>query len=257
MAESTVQVQRNDRVLTLTLCREQVRNALDLETIELLRQQLAAAGRDDEVRAVVLTGAGDKAFCAGADLSLIARFKQLPPDTKNPFAELVTALLDCPKPLIGRVGGSVLGGGVALLLACDLTIAADDVVISSPEVQVGLFPFMVLPLLLHHVGPKAAAEMALTGRKISAGEAVTLGLLNRAVPRAQLDETVAATVKELLRGGPHAQARGKQALGALVRRGLAEQTEQMAEHFRRCLDDPEVEEGAAAFLQKRPPAWTR
>jgi methylglutaconyl-CoA hydratase len=86
---------------------------------------------------------------------------------------------------------------------------------------------------------------------------VAIGLLNRAVPRADLDAAISSTLKELLRGGPHAQALGKQAMGALVRRGLADQTGQMAAFFRRCLDDPEVDEGAAAFLQKRPATWTR
>lgn len=257
MSDSPVALAVEGQVATLTIQREKQRNTLDLATLEGLLQHLGELAGDDGVRVVVLTGAGKKAFCAGADLSLITRWPELREAGKNPYTVLLHTLLSYPKPVVARVNGPVMGGGVGVMLACDLAFAADDVVIATPEVHIGLFPFMVMPLLSHHVGPKRAAEMALTGRRIPALEAVTLGLLNRAVPRDDLDAELAVLCDGLRRGGPGAQRLGKEAVAAVLDGPLHQRIDEMSTFFEKGLQSPEFTAGAAAFMQKQPPPWRK
>lgn len=257
MSDEPVALTVDGRVATLTIQREKQRNTLDLDTLALLLQHLDELSSDDAVRVVVFTGAGKKAFCAGADLSLITRWPEIQERGKNPYTALLHTLLSFGKPVVARVNGPVMGGGVGVMLACDLVVAADDVVIATPEVHIGMFPFMVLPLLAHHVGPKRAAEMALTGRKIPALEAVELGLLNRAVPRDDLDAELAVFCQALMRGGPNAQALGKEAVNAVLDGPLHQRIDEMAEFFHKGLQSPEFAVGAAAFMQKQLPPWRK
>ncbi len=243
------------RVATLTIAREERRNTLDLETLEELGRRLTRLRDDGDVRVVCLTGAGDKAFCAGADLSLMAHWPELQSQDRNPYTDLLHALLAFPKPMVARVNGHALGGGLGLVLACDVAIAADDVSLGTPEVHIGLFPFMVLPLLSRHVGPKKAADLALTGRKVPAPEAVHLGLVNRAVPRADLDDEIAQIAAALAAGGPLAQMLGKEAVRDVLDDELHDRIDRMARFFTRGLQSREFAEGVAAFMEGRPPRW--
>jgi len=255
MTDTPVALALEGKVATLTIQREKQRNTLDLDTLDLLLQHLDEIAADDAVRVVVLTGAGEKAFCAGADLSLITRWSEIQERGENPYTVLLHRLIAYPKPVIARINGPVMGGGVGVALACDLAVAADDTVIATPEVHIGLFPFMVMPLLSHHVGPKRAAEMALTGRKVPTPEAVTLGLINQAVPRAELDDAVAALATQLMKGGPGAQALGKEAVGDVLDGPLHERIDAMADHFVKGLQSPEFMAGVQAFMSKTAPPW--
>jgi len=257
MTEQAVERTIEGSVVTLTIRRQKARNTLDLATIEQLQAHLDAAATDEEVRAVVLTGEGEKAFCAGADLSLMGHWHEFEARGSNPYTDLLHAMLRFPKPLVARVAGHALGGGLGLVLACDVAIAADEVNLGTPEVHIGLFPFMVLPLLSHHIGPKKAADMALTGRKIRAPLAVEMGLINRAVPRDELEDEVALITEALTAGGPLAQMLGKEAVRDVMDTDLHDRIDRMARFFARGLQSEEFHEGVAAFLQKRPPSWRK
>jgi enoyl-CoA hydratase len=154
---------------------------------------LREADGDAEVRAIVLTGAGERVFCAGADLasgmtSDTDAVEQH--DQRGLLRDLLTVTEDLGKPLIGRLNGHALAGGLGVALACDLLVAADDVELGTPEVRVGLWPYMISALLVEHLGPKRALELMMTGDRISAVEARDWGLVNRVCPRDRLDETV-------------------------------------------------------------------
>ena len=246
---------REGGVATMTIQRAKARNTLDLATLEGLHAFLEELGQDEETRVAVITGEGDKAFCAGADLSLIGSWHKFEKEGTNPYTELLHAMLRFPRPLVARVNGHALGGGLGLVLACDVAIAADDATLGTPEVHIGLFPFMVLPLLSHHIGPKKAAQMALTGQKVTASRAVDMGLINQAVPRGELDEQTDLIANALCLGGPAAQMLGKEAVRDVMDADLHDRIDRMARFFARGLQSPEFMEGIQAFLEKRPPSW--
>ena len=255
MADPSVTCTIAGAVATLQIQREKSRNTLDLATIDQLTDHLQELAERDDIRAVVLTGEGRKAFCAGADLSLMTHWHEFEAKGTNPYTGLLHALLRFPKPLVARVNGHALGGGLGLVLACDVALAADDVTLGTPEVHIGLFPFMVLPLLSHHVGPKKAADLALTGRRVPAPDAVEMGIINRAVPRESLDDEVQQITDALTAGGPLAQMLGKEAVRDVLDNDLHDRIDRMARFFARGLQSEEFHEGVAAFLQKRPPKW--
>ncbi len=257
MADKPVSCAVDHGIATITIEREKRRNTLDLDTLDGIQGFLGELAEDSTVRVVVLTGQGDKAFCAGADLSLISSWPQIAAEGGNPYTDLLHTLLRFPKPLVARVNGHALGGGIGVLLACDVALAAEDVKLGTPEVHIGLFPFMVLPLLSRHVGPKKAADLALTGRKVPAPEAVELGLINRAVPRGELDAEVALIGQALAAGGPMAQMLGKEAVSDVLDQELHDRIDRMAKFFTRGLQSKEFAEGVTAFMEGRPPAWMK
>ena len=256
MSEESVTCTVDGVVATVQICRPRARNTLDMATIEAVKGYLDRFAEGDEARVVVITGAGDKAFCAGADLSLMAHWPEFEARGENPYTDLLHAMLRFPRPLVARVNGHALGGGLGLVLACDVALAADDVKLGTPEVHVGLFPFMVLPLLSHHVGPKKAADLALTGRKVPAPQAVEMGIINRAVPREDLDAEVSAIAAALAAGDLLEQMLGKEAVRDVMDVGLHDRIDRMARFFARGLQSEEFAEGVSAFMQKRPPKWT-
>jgi enoyl-CoA hydratase len=256
MSDAPVRCTIDGVVATVEICRAKARNTLDIESIELIQGYLKRFAEGDEARVVVLTGEGDKAFSAGADLSLMAHWPEYEAKGENPYTDLLHAMLRFPRPLVARVNGHALGGGLGLVLACDVALAAEDVTLGTPEVHVGLFPFMVLPLLSHHIGPKKAADMALTGRKVPAPQAVEMGIINRAVPREELDAEVSSIGAALSAGGPLAQMLGKEAVRDVMDVGLHDRIDRMARFFARGLKSEEFAEGVTAFMQKRPPKWT-
>ena len=170
------------RTALVTLNRPEKRNALTQEMIADLLEYLDKAEENSEVRAVCLTGAGEKAFCAGADLASNFRGKDREDlSGAERYATLIKRLSRFPKPLVARVNGPCLAGGIGLMLSCDIVIAGNDAFFSTPEVEVGIFPMMVGALLLQNVTRKKAMEMVLTGRRVSATEAENMGLITRAV----------------------------------------------------------------------------
>lgn len=257
-APEVVRRERDGGVLTLTIDRPEARNALTPQVLRELVAGLAVATGDADVRVVVLTGAGDKAFCAGADLtgglgadaSVVEQHEQ-----RGLLRKLFAATEALDKPLVGRVNGHALAGGFGLALACDLLVAADDVTFGTPEVRVGLWPFVISALVVEHLGPKRALELMMTGQRLTAGEARDWGLVNRVVPRATLDEEVAALTTSLAAGAPLALALGRRAYQQT--RGMEPHAAMAYLHgmLDLAVQTEDVAEGIAAFFGKREPRW--
>jgi len=244
---------------TLTLNRPERRNALSAELLEALRDRLASARADDDVRVLVITGAGERAFCAGGDLAggMSGGGGGFPAQiaAKGVYAELLRELQAFGKPVVARLNGDVMGGGVGLMLACDLAVAADDVRVGLPEVKVGLWPMMVTALLVRHVGRKVALEMMMLGEKMSASRAQSLGLVNRVAPRADLDEAVAAVTEALAARSPAVLKLGRDAFYQTEDLALSAALDALRDRLvlNTLLED--AAEGVMAFIQKRPPDW--
>jgi enoyl-CoA hydratase/carnithine racemase len=238
----------------LTIDREKSRNALSPGAIEELMRHLDAAEADADVRAVCLTGAGDKVFCSGADLgSAFSGDEGVPGPVA--YARLLRRMLTFPKPLVARVNGHCLAGGLGLVLACDLAYAREDVRFGTPEVKVGLFPMMVAPLLLRSVPRKRAMELVLTAEPVDGREAAAIGLVTRAVPPGDLDATVDKALAAVCANAPVAIRMGREAIGAVDGRPAAEVLESLAGRLADLLATGDAAEGLAAFLEKRAPQW--
>ncbi len=241
-------------VTTLTLDRPAVKNALDLTTIDALHCALDAA--EATARVIVLTGAGDEVFCAGADLAQVAGNPEGRRAAAQAYARLLSRLSGYERPVIARVNGHVLAGGVGLLLACDLAVVADDTTIALPEAAVGMWPMMVGAFLLRELPRKVALEMALTGRKLSAAEAVTWGIVNHAVPRGDLDTAITALANAVTARSPSALRLGRRAWRDATAVPLDETLTLLAERLCDVMETEDAAEGFAAFLQKRTPLWS-
>src|SRR5687767_10975775 len=195
----------------LTIDREERRNALSPAVIQGLIDSLASAAIDDRAHVVVITGTGERAFCAGGD---IGGFQQAAADQDVESAPAaISRLLDAlwwhPKPTIARVNGKALGGGFGLMLACDLAVVADDVEVGTPEIDLGLWPHVITAVIQRRVPRALALELMLTGRRMSAEEAADRGIVNRVVPRAELDTSVQELVDVIASKSPHVIRLGK------------------------------------------------
>ncbi len=246
---------RDGAVLRLRIDREAKRNALNGEVLRGILTALTGVG---DARVVVLTSAGEKVFCAGADLV------QMAPDAtglevhegRGLLREVVLAMRACPAPVVVGVQGLCLAGGVGLILGCDLVVAADTAAFGLPEVDLGLWPFMVSALLGRHVSPKRAMEMMLSGRRVPATEALEMGLLSRVVPAASLAEELAALVRALAAKPPVAVRLGKAAFTAALECSLPAGLVAMQAQLSLLNTTEDAAEGVRAFLDKRPPEWT-
>ncbi len=239
----------------LTIDRPQRRNALSPALIEELLRSLERFETDSNVRAVCLSGAGDKVFCAGADLAEALAGGADAAGAARRYAALLKRMVSLGRPLVARVGGHCLAGGIGLMLACDIVIAREDVYFQTPEVEVGLFPMMVGALLLRNVSRKKAAEMVLTARRVPAPEAEAMGLITRAVPSAVLDTEVEKIIARLVRMGPAALRIGKQAFHRADDMPFDEAVEHLCSTLGEVLATEDAAEGMAAFLQKRQPVF--
>jgi methylglutaconyl-CoA hydratase len=254
---SPLAVERHGAVLWLTLDRAEVRNALNPQLLDALTDAIRQAPADPEIRAIVLTGAGDRAFCAGGDLSRgAATFAPDPTRAASPYAELLAAARACPLPLVARVNGHALAGGLGLVGMCDLAVAADTAKLGLPEVKIGMFPMMASALLRRVMGPRALAELALTGEPITAAEAQAVGLVNYVVGAEELDAKVQWLLDRLTDKSPTAQRRGKLALEAIGAMTLAESLAFMDGQLGTLANTEDSAEGRRAFNEKRPPVWT-
>ena len=252
-----VAVELHAGVLTVTIDRPQQRNALSAEVNAGLLAAIDRATSDDAVRVLVVTGAGDKAFCAGADLGGLA------PDAgavelhqgRALFADVLQGLRRLPKPVIARVNGAALAGGFGLALACDLAIAADSATFGTPEIKVGMWPYMISAVIMEHLGPKRTMDLLLSGRRLDAAEALAWGLVNRVVPAAELDSAVAETAEQLVAHSPVVLALGKQSYAAASQMHRDEALPYLAAMLSLHLQTDDAVEGITAFIQTRPPEW--
>ncbi|MDQ7031081.1 MAG: enoyl-CoA hydratase-related protein [Ardenticatenia bacterium] len=247
-----------DGVATVTLNRPEARNALNAELVAALDKALARAAADQAVRVIVLTGAGEQAFCAGGDLSDFAEITGVVArqEATSGFARLLRRFADLPKPVVAAVNGHALGGGFGLVLACDLAVAVEHARLGTPEVRVGLFPMMVMALLARHVGPKRAFELMFTGTPIPAPHAERLGLINRAVPAEALWEAVAELTGHVAAFSPTALRLGRRAFYAAAEMSREHALEYLHQMLVVLLSTEDAQEGIQAFLEKREPVWT-
>ena len=241
----------------LTLHRPAQRNALTPELIAALRQALARADGDLAARVICLTGSGDQAFCAGADLGHLepSSGALTAHEARRGYAALLVDLARLGKPVVACVNGSAFGGGLGLIAACDLAVAADDARFGTPEIDLGLFPYMALAPLQRLVGRRVALELALTGRRIDAVEAVRIGLLNAAVPRGQLAGRVEAICTTLSGKSPAVLRLGRRAFYATQDLPYEQQLEALAAQLSLNALLEDAAEGVSAFLAKRAPEW--
>lgn len=255
---SRIQVTVDSRgVATVTMDRPEVRNAFDEPLIAELREAAAGALSDPAVRVVVLTGSGT-VFSAGADLGWMRSmvdhtFEANLADSARADA-MLRALYDLPKPLIGRVNGHALGGGVGLVAVCDVAIAHHEVRFGFPEVTLGLAPAVISPYVVRKVGRSFARAVFVTGEQFGADRALAAGLVHQVVASADLDAAVAATVDRCLQAGPHAVAAAKR-LPDLALRPLDEATAETPALIAALRVSDEGQEGMQAFLERRPPTW--
>ncbi len=247
-----------DGVATLTINRPERRNALSWGVITGLRDRITALRSDPEVRVVVLTGAGDRAFCAGADLTGMradAGHGEVH-EARGELAGLFDDLWSLGKPTVAKVRGYCLAGGFGLALSCDLVVAADDAVFATPEIDVGLWPYMITVPLCRSMAPKRALELMMTGRRIDAAEADRLGILSRLVPVEGLDESVDELTAVLASKSPSVMRLGRGSFYAAWDQSATDALAMLHPMLTVATGLEDAAEGITAFIEKRPPRWT-
>lgn len=246
-------IEQRGPVLWLTINREARRNAVSHGVLAALAQAITAAQEQREVRAIVLTGAGEKAFCAGADLQASQAFTTDYSEPQGHVARVLRAAKASNVPLIARVNGACMAGGMGLLSMCDLAVAARHAVFGLPEVKVGVFPAQVLSVMQHLIPRRKLAEMCLTGEPLSSAEALELGLVNYVDD--DLDGKLQWLLARLLDKSPAAIRRGLYTMKRIEAMSFEESmafTESQIALFTLTED---AKEGQAAFQAKRAPQW--
>jgi enoyl-CoA hydratase/carnithine racemase len=251
-------------VARITINRPGRRNAMSWEVMTGIRSALADARADSAVAVVVLTGAGDEAFCAGADLGamgdpghggggdgFLERHR-----SRGVLAGVFEDLWNLGKPTIARVQGWAMAGGLGLALACDLVVASDRARFGAPEINVGLWPYMITVPLMRSMPPKKALELMLTGRVVGAGEAERIGFVNRVVPHDDLDAAVDELAATLASKSPAAMSLGRQAFYGVWDMAAPDALAHLHAMLTLTNQTDDAAEGIAAFLEKRPPRWT-
>lgn len=246
-------------VATVTLNRPDKHNAMSALMIDELTQMAADLGADETVRVVVLTGAGGS-FCAGGDLGWMQEQMRADGATRaahaGRLAGMLGALNACPKPVIGRIQGPAYGGGIGLMAVCDVAIGVNGARFGLTETRLGLIPATIGPYVLARMGEAMARRVFMSARLFDAAEAVTLGLLARAVPPEDLDAAIDAEVKPYLACAPGAVASAK-ALALRLGGGIGpDDVAHSIDALVARWESPEAAEGIAAFFGKRKPGWT-
>jgi enoyl-CoA hydratase/carnithine racemase len=254
MSEPHVLYNVENGIATFTINREQQRNAISLEAIELFLSYLDTAEKDDQVRVVLITGTGNKAFCSGADLGSTADGK-IQQGFKR-YAQLLKRLAGYSKPLVAKINGSCMAGGMGLMLACDIGIARNDAKFGTPEVNVGLWPMMIGALIYRNVLRKKAMEMVLLGERLNAEQAVRIGLITRAVPPENLDDEVQHILENLAAKSPIGMKIGKNAFYAMADMPFEEAVDFLSEKIAEVASTDDAREGITAFIEKRKPLFT-
>jgi len=251
-----VRAERRGNAMWITIDREARRNALNPEVIAGIHQAMLAANDDASLRAVVLTGAGRKAFCAGADLARgPGVFSESPDEPTTDFGRLARTVRTLGLPVVGRINGDCVAGGMALMSLCDLAVVADHARFGLPEAKVGVFPMQVLVYLRRMVASRHVNELCLTGDLISAERARDIGIANDVVAYEALDERVDALLQRLAAMSPVATRRGKYAIAAMESMGFHEALAFAETQIAIAARTDDAREGLAAFNEKRSPRW--
>ncbi|MFC2058926.1 enoyl-CoA hydratase/isomerase family protein [Chloroflexota bacterium] len=248
--------EKKGHVVWITLNRPEVMNAQSMQLRQELVQALETTRLDDEVYVVVITGAGDKAFSAGADISEFPKLYPADQIRRRGEQTPYEFIRQMPKPVIAMVNGFALGGGCELALACDIIIASDNAQFGQPEIRVGVIPGAGgTQILTRLIGEKKAKELVFTGRAISAEDAVQLGIANQVVSKEKLRETVEKLVDTLLKRSPVILKLAKMAVNKALETTLSTGLAYEKDLFAMCFGTEDQKEGARAFLEKRDPAY--
>jgi enoyl-CoA hydratase len=247
-----------DGVATIALDQPDTRNALSDELLSDLLAAFAAARADGAVRCLVLASTHATTFSAGGNLGGFAA--DVPLVHKHlataRFPELFALIGELGKPTVCAVNGHCLAGALGLALACDLVVAAEEATFGTPEINVGLFPFMILALIGRNIGRKKMSELLLLGERVDAREAERLGLVNKVVPRAELDAAVADWAGRLAAKSPVMMRLGKDALWRQQDMALEDAWDFLRAQLTIAFSTEDIQEGVRAFFEKREPVWT-
>jgi methylglutaconyl-CoA hydratase len=252
----TIRVEIKDHVARVRLHRPEVRNALN----EVLISELtgAFASLPESVRVVILSGEG-AAFCSGADAVWMKKSATFSREENERDAAALAALLraidECPRPVLARVQGPVLGGGVGLVAACDVAVADAGAQFGFPEVRLGLVPAIISTFVLPRIGVRAARRYFLTGERFGAPQALAIGLVHELATADQLDPAIDALVQQLLQAGPRALEAAKKLIRDVARLSRDQAIQETIRAIAEIRVSPEGQEGLAAFLEKRKPRW--
>ncbi|MGD9301953.1 MAG: enoyl-CoA hydratase-related protein [Desulfobacterales bacterium] len=253
MSEPHLLYRVESNVARLTINREAQRNAISLEAIEHFLRYLENAEKDDNVRVILVTGSGQKAFCSGADLGGAVDGK-IQQGFKS-YAKLITGLSGYPKPVVARVNGACMAGGMGIMLACDIVVARNDAKFGTPEVNVGLWPMMIGALIYRNVPRKKAMEMILLGERLTADQALDMGLITRIVPPEKLDNEVTQILKSLASKSPIGMKIGKEAFYAMADMPFEEAVDFLSDKIADVAATEDAREGITAFIEKRKPVF--
>jgi methylglutaconyl-CoA hydratase len=259
MRYETIRVTDQQRIATVTLARPEVRNAFNETMIAELTAVFGELDARDDIRAVVLAADGP-AFCAGADLNWMRRMAGYTDDENRAdarrLARMLEAVYRCGKPVIARIHGDAYAGGVGLIAACDIAIAAAPVRFCLSEARLGLIPATIAPYVVRALGERASRRYFTTAEVFDSARAAQLGLIHEAVPAETLDATITQLGETLRANGPAAVRTGKRLVAEVAGRALDDALiEQTADWIAATRAGAEAREGIAAFLDKRAPSW--
>ena len=257
MAYENIIYQAEDGIATITFNRPKALNALNAALLAEFSQALDEIAADENIRVLILTGAGDKSFVAGADINVLATFNSL---TAKNFSQnghaIIAKLQELPIAVIAAVNGFALGGGTEIAIACDFIYASENAKFGQPEINLGLIPgFGGTQRLPRLIGPNLAKELVFTGKMISAAEAEKIGLVNKVLPPDQLMEEVIKTAREIASKGRASLRAAKEAINYGLNTDLATGIHIEVESFGMCYGSSDSQEGTSAFLEKRKPAF--
>jgi enoyl-CoA hydratase len=255
---STVRFDVADRIATIALDQPETRNALSDDVLDDLIEAFEMARDDDGVRCVVLTSTHEKVFSSGGNLGGFAAEAPLVHKhwATDRFPRLFRMIGELGKPTICAANGHVLAGALGLALACDLIVARDGVRFGTPEINVGVFPFIIMALIYRNVPRKKATELLLLGEQISAAEAERIGIVNRVVPAEEFDAFVADWAAKLAAKSPVMMRLGKDALFRQQDMALDDALEFLHSQLTLAFSTEDIQEGVKAFFEKRDPVWT-
>jgi enoyl-CoA hydratase/carnithine racemase len=253
MSEAHLLYSVENNVAFFAINRAAQRNAISLDAIELFSKYLDDAEKDPTVRVISITGSGDKAFCSGADLGGAADGK-IQQGFKS-YAELLKKLSGYPKPVVAKINGACMAGGMGLMLACDIVVAKNDAKFGTPEVNVGLWPMMIGALIYRNVPRKKAMEMILLGERLTADQALNMGLITRVVQPEDLEQEVAQILITLAAKSPIGMKIGKEAFYAMADMPFEEAVDFLSGKIAEIAATEDAREGITAFIEKRKPKF--
>jgi enoyl-CoA hydratase/carnithine racemase len=252
-----IRTEKRGQTLWIWIDREERRNAINKDVVSGIESAVAVAQVDASIQSIVLTGAGRKVFCAGADLTEGAQTFTLGLDQPTTdFGRLARVMRDVGVPVIGRINGDCVAGGMGLMSLCDLVVVADHARFGLPEARVGVFPMQVLVFLRNMIGARHINELCLTGELIDAARAREIGIANYVVPFEELDSRVEVLIARLAEMSPVALKRGKYAIAAMERMAFSEALAFAETLISVTALTRDATEGLAAFNERRKPRWT-